>query len=183
ADQPDLGLPVAVAGSSVYCVTNLGAVAALETSTGSIRWIRIYDRVNSTGNDQFGLKVAASTDFWGPNPPIVSDDCLIVTPQDSDLMYGLDTQTGARQWQVKRTDETGLATTGESEQLKHVLGIVNGRVVLSGRNILFVKVKGGRSEGVGRVPPGQTIVGRGLIAQERVFVPTDKALLLFDASL
>ncbi|MCZ7648160.1 MAG: PQQ-binding-like beta-propeller repeat protein [Planctomycetota bacterium] len=180
--QPELSLPVAVQGGTVYCVTNLGAVAALDAATGQVRWIRIYDRVES-GNNMRGMQAAAANDFWGPNPPILYDDLLIVTPQDSPYMYGLDPQTGRRVWQTERSSQAGLGAPGDGEDLKHILGIANGRLVISGKDILFVEAKGGRREV--RVPLRDTfeIIGRGCCTQDDVFVSTDQGLLRVNAKL
>ncbi|MBE7464889.1 MAG: PQQ-binding-like beta-propeller repeat protein [Planctomycetes bacterium] len=181
--QPAPGLPVAVAGGSVYCVTNLGAVAALDAATGQVRWIRVYDRVATADQNMRGMQMSNAQDFWGPNPPLMVDDVLVVTPQDSMFMYGLDPQTGRRVWQTERVSDAGLGAPGDAERLKHILGVANGRLIVSGRDVLFIEAKGGRREV--RVPLRDTyeLVGRGCVTSDEAYVSTDQGILRINAKL
>lgn len=177
--QPALALPVAVSGGLVFCVTNLGAVAALEASTGAIRWIRIYDRTPGLVVDPRTGQYPVSS-YWAANAPIVYDDVLIITPQDSNFIYGMDPQTGRRKWQAERVRSLGRG--GANEQLEHVVGLLHGRLVLTGRSVVFMDAKGGKIE---YSPEWQndSIVGRGVVAGEYVFVPTDKGIVTIDGHL
>jgi len=174
--QPDLALPVAVANGTVYAVTNLGAVAALDAMSGNIKWLRVYDRQQVV--DRFnnrGMRVA--TDFWGPNAPIVNENLLIVTPQDSDLLYAYDIETGKRVWEISRTER--------DPGLKHILGITNGALVVTGQNIHFFQLKGGVETGDANNPIvfDSPIKGRGIVTENMVLVPTEKALVSVETAL
>lgn len=173
--QPARGLPVAVAGGTVFAVTNLGAVAALDAMTGSVKWIRIYDRMATLDRfNNFGVRPAQ--DFWGPNPPAVHENVVIVTPQDSELLYAYDAETGRRIWEISRT--------ARDPGLKHILGIVSGNLAVTGANVHFYNLKNGCETG----PPEplsfeSPIKGRGIVAGDITLVPTERALVSLDTAL
>ncbi|MCY3023800.1 MAG: PQQ-binding-like beta-propeller repeat protein [Planctomycetota bacterium] len=173
--QPDLGLPVAVSGGTVFAVTNLGAVAALDTMSGSIKWIRIYDRM-AVNVDRFNRGMRTASDFWGPNPPIVWENVVYVTPQDSELLYAYDIETGRRVWHISRTER--------DPGLKHVLGISNSNLVVTGANVHFYELKGGRETGPAEpFSFDSSIKGRGIVTDNVVLVPTEKSLVSIETSL
>lgn len=185
--QADHALPVAVHGGTVYCVTNLGAVAALEAATGGVRWIRVYDRM-ATNNEQGGRfgNMGVSRDLWAPNPPIVIDDLLICTPQDSDVLYAFDTLTGRRRWQTDRVSDAGVDAPGDAERLKYVMGVSHNKwLVVVGKSLVFIEAKGGRRELKALVPEEDAgkVVGTGLVTDTTIWVPTEKQLLRIDATL
>lgn len=177
--QPALGLPVAVSGGLVFCVTNLGAVAALEAATGVVRWIRIYERTPGLGVDPRTGEYPVSS-YWAANAPMVFEDLLIVTPQDSNFIYAMDLQTGRRKWQAERV--RSLPRGGANEPLEYVIGLVHGRLALSGRSVVFLDAKTGKIE---YSPEWQndSIVGRGVVAGAYVFVPTNKGIVVIDGRL
>ncbi|MCW8131724.1 MAG: PQQ-binding-like beta-propeller repeat protein [Planctomycetota bacterium] len=186
AFQPDMGLPVAVQGGVAYCVTNLGAVAAIEAATGGVKWIRIYDRAASPGNDPNMRFMPPNRDLWAPNPPMVYQGLLICTPQDSDLLYAFDAQTGRRLWQTERCTEASYSTPGDAERLKYVMGICHDKyLVVAGRNMYFIDIKGGKRDLRALVPEEEAgkIVGTGLVTDAAIWVPTEKQLLRIDTSL
>src|SRR5262249_30233456 len=62
-------------GPTVYFQTNLGAVAALDAETGSIRWVATYPR-----EDRAEGAAGHDRDL---NPAIVHDGLVIVAPDDT----------------------------------------------------------------------------------------------------
>ncbi|MBI3828208.1 MAG: tetratricopeptide repeat protein [Planctomycetes bacterium] len=183
--QPDFGLAVAVHAGTAYCVTNLGAVAALEAATGNVRWIRIYDRISGQGNNQ-NMQMVPARDLWAPNPPIVFDDLLICTPQDCDSICAFDTQTGKLKWETERVSDAGFGAPGDAERLKYVMGICHNKwLVIAGKNVLFVDAKGGRRELKALVPEEDAgkVIGSGLVTDNVIWIPTEKQLLRIDSTL
>jgi len=172
--QPDLGLPVAVSNNTVFVVTNLGAVVSLDALSGGIKWLRVYDRAQV--QERFARFGRGRSDFWAPNPPIVHDRIVICTPQDSDLMYAYDIETGRRVWEVQRI------LPNERDRLKHVLGIVHNALVVSGNDIHFFGLKSGPEVFV-LDQLESPIKGHGTVAGDSVLVPTEKSLLCIDTQL
>lgn len=175
--QPDYGLPPAVAGGTVFVVTNLGAVAAVDAASGRPRWIRIYQRWPKSGTDRWGRPAASGpVDCWAPNPPLVVGDILIVTPQDSSYLSAFDIETGRLLWRRNRVMETDEGT----ERLTHVLGVARDKyLLLSGRGLTAVEVRGGKMV-YQHIPQGYTLVGRGTVGDDTAFISTDRGLQSFD---
>jgi len=172
--QPDLGLPVAVSNNTVFVVTNLGTVVSLDALSGGIKWLRVYDRAQV--QERFARFGRGRSDFWAPNPPIVHDRIVICTPQDSDLMYAYDIETGRRVWEVQRV------LPNERDRLKHVLGIVHNALVVSGNDVHFFGLKSGPEVFV--IDQLESpIKGHGTVAGDSVLVPTEKSLLCIDTQL
>ncbi|HLX62448.1 MAG TPA: tetratricopeptide repeat protein [Planctomycetota bacterium] len=189
--QPDRGLPVAVANRTVYVVTNLGAVAALDAGGGSVKWIRVYDRTPAPVNQNWGngIELAPNPQFWAPNPPLVYKNRLIVTPQDSELIYCYDIDTGARVWEKNRVaneDEGDTKVAGNvrppAGSYRHVLGILNGALVLSGTDIFFLNALTGQIL-TDPITLDSPIKGRGALAPNMVLVSTEKNLARIDVTV
>ena len=172
--QPDRGLPVAVANRTVFVVTNLGAVAALDAGVGGVKWIRVYDRIKTAPDQMMNMgETAPGHDFWAPNPPIVYRTRLIVTPQDSDSIYAYDIETGARVWEKDPAKDNVTPPQG---RYKHVLGIVKGALVLTGKDILFVNALNGKNL-ADTIPVDSTIKGRGAVTDSMAWISTEKDML------
>ncbi len=183
--QPDRGIPVAVSNRTVYAVTNLGAVAALEAGGGNVKWIRVYDRTKTVPDQMFGTgeEMAQSHQFWAPNPPIVYKNRLIVTPQDSETIYAYDIETGARAWERPRvSDQTAGDSTNAGRNpppqssYRHVLGVVNNVLVLTGSDILFINALTGQQMSDALIVDSP-IKGRGALTSDALLISTEKELL------
>ena len=166
--QPALGLPVAVQGGTVYAVTNLGAAAAVDAVTGRVHWIRSYETISAEERQQLGR----SSRFWAPNAPLVYDNVVVCTPQDSSTAFALDLATGRRIWKFDRTFE--YPQDNRNEKLLYLLGVIKGRVVFSGLDVIFVQASTGKREARASFDGAGDLVGRGTIADGTVWVSTTK---------
>ena len=183
--QPDRGLPVAVANHTIYIVTNIGAIAALDAGSGTVKWIRIYDRAKTAPDQMWNTgEVSTAHEFWAPNPPIVYKNLLLVTPQDSTFVYAYDLETGARVWEKKclvdanSTDPNNVPEVTQGSY-KHVVGIASGALMLTGKDILFLNALNGKTL-ADPIPVEGTIKGRGAVTEKAAWVSTDKDLLRID---
>lgn len=173
--QPDRGLPVAVANRTVFIVTNLGAVAALDAGSGAVKWIRVYDRVKTSQQNMWGIAdMCQNHDIWAPNPPIVYENSVIVTPQDSEWIYSYNIETGARKWEMWRYRED-IPHRPDARGLRHVLGIVDNTLVLSGEDVRFVNLRNGHRAHM-PVAPESPIRGRGAVTANQILFSTEAGL-------
>jgi outer membrane protein assembly factor BamB len=78
---------------TVYVVTNLGAVAALEGQTGRILWVSTYDSIPVESGE--GQRSPPREIVWGVNPPLFLGEILVVTPRDSYDLYAFDASAKA----------------------------------------------------------------------------------------
>ncbi|HNQ22288.1 MAG TPA: PQQ-binding-like beta-propeller repeat protein [Phycisphaerae bacterium] len=74
--------PPALEGDTVYVCTNLGAVAAVHALTGSVQWVRLYER---TARDPYADPVGSLRRgrSWHYHPVIWAADRLVVFPLDA----------------------------------------------------------------------------------------------------
>ncbi|MGQ9590059.1 MAG: hypothetical protein ACUVYA_07170 [Planctomycetota bacterium] len=84
----------------VYCLSQLGAIAAAELDTGRVVWASTYDTIPV--QPTYGPRAIPRDVVWGPNPILLLGPACIVTPRDSDALYAFDAGLGPR----------GIATAG-----------------------------------------------------------------------
>ncbi len=182
---------LAYASGRVYCVTNLGAVAAVDAYNGSIAWLNIYPR-EMVNNPQFGMMVPKrnmrmnpqggmmnNAKPWNYNAALVRDGKLFVLPSDGDYLMIYDTASGRELQRIKSGD------IGEADALLAVVGdmaIVAGdtRVTCLNWAEWEKKKEGGKGYWRNDFAP---IKGRGFVTLDPnspdegyVFVPTTQAL-------
>lgn len=149
-------------GSTLYYQTNLGAVGALDTETGGVRWVAAYPHVESRFPGQ-GIG-------RGLNPAIVHDGMVIIAPDDSPSLYAFDASTGTLLWK-----------SDPLEKVEHLLGVAKGRLFATGNWVWTIDVKTGK---VIRYWPeagaGYEGHGRGILAGDCVYWPTKNEIHVLD---
>jgi outer membrane protein assembly factor BamB len=157
-----------LAGGTIYCNTNLGAVAAVAVEDGRLLWVSLYPR------DRHG-----SLDRLAPhwrrelNPCIFDRGTLLVAPADCSRIFALDAATGQALWQ----------TGTEVEDAVDLLGTTGRWLIAGGRKLYWISL---RDEDRGRVkhvwPEGADTpgYGRGVLAGDAVLWSTRERLYLFD---
>ena len=91
---------------TVYCVTNAGAIAALDARSGRIKWLMrypyhpsIHDATRAFGGfaPYTALRMNSAI-LWYNQRPLVIGDRLYVLPVDTKLMFCIDRRTGRILW-------------------------------------------------------------------------------------
>ncbi len=175
ADSPGRGLLYEMGhllptwhGEVLYVATNLGCVAAVAAKTGSIRWLTTYPRVSKgdlSRNEIFRYR--------SPSPCLYHNGVLYVAPSDSRYIFALDAANGQVLWQ----SETEL------DGVTYLLGVTHDRLVASGDRLYLLETVGPRPGRVALVWPQSKEplgMGRGLIAGDCVYWPTEDAIYVFD---
>jgi len=155
-------------GPTIYYQTNLGAVVALDTDTGAIRWVATYPR-----QDRFDGGPAHDRDL---NPAIVHDGLVIVAPDDANSIYAFDADSGRLVWKTKPIPA--------EVKLAHLLGVAKGHLVATGDRVLLFDIKTGKLHNTwpdsGHAYEGY---GRGLLAGDRIYWPTKNEIhILYQAT-
>lgn len=155
-------------GDTLYVNTNMGAVAALGTDAGKLRWVRQYRDVHVNGSR---TARSASSD---PSPCLVSHGRVFVAPDDSDVVLAMDADDGRLIWQA--------GTRGDiTELLGFRTGVKGGELIASGRRLWCLDEASG--EAIWRWPPGNDNVhsaGRGIVLDGNVYWPTsDNSIRVF----
>jgi outer membrane protein assembly factor BamB len=154
---------------TLYLNTNLGAVAALSTRDGQVKWISLYPRVRQ--GDLLNLDPHWCRDL---TPCLFDRGRLLVAPADSRRIFALDAGTGQMLWETNPKENV--------EDAVHLLGVVGDTLIAAGNRIYWIdlgdrpgRVKAQWPEGEGRLG-----YGRGLVAADGVLWPTRENLYVFD---
>jgi outer membrane protein assembly factor BamB len=162
----------ALAGDLVIVASNLGTIAAVQTSNGRIAWLTTYPSKYATAANSDGLWTERPTTpakAWNYPAPIVWRDLVIVMPLDAERLYLLSRNDGA-----VRREET-LESIGSPQAL---LGCHGDLLYTVGSNVLAYDIRSHRIAWQRPLAAGR-LIGAGAIGSGGVFIPTDQALLRY----
>jgi outer membrane protein assembly factor BamB len=147
---------------ALYLNTNLGAVAALSTLDGDIRWLRTYRRAD--------LGERALHSLRDLNPCIYYEDMILVAPADTQSILALDAATGGLLWECPFLDD-----------VVHLIGVGSGNLIASGNRLWWIDVYGGKAIARFPVQPSPSVrgYGRGTLAGDMVYWPTRTEVYVF----
>lgn len=154
---------------TLYCNTNLGAVAAVSAADGQTQWVTLYTRAKRVAT--LGQDRRAAHFYRDLNPCVYYHGLLMVAPSDCEEIFAIDAGSGRMVW------ETHLA-----EDAVHLLGVGAGNLLASGDRLWWIDAAGGKVLGrwPDETPHGY---GRGVLADGRVYWPTREALYVFNQKL
>jgi len=164
----------------IYYNTNLGAVAALRARDGAIKWITVYPRTNSPGDE---MRHGTLHFYRDLNPCVFYRSMVLTAPADSNRIFALDAASGMMIWQS--TPAQGAHGT----EAMHLIGVGGGNLIASGDRLWWLDVQTGRI--VGQFPDGGSTAeghgaasprgfGRGLLVGQTVYWPTRDRIYVFD---
>ena len=175
AEPPARNLPyvshqlLTLEGETLYYNTNLGAVAALNKRNGRLRWVSLYPRSGPPSGGRIGLHWARDL-----TPCLYDRGVLYVAPADTPSIFALEAATGQILWQ----------TGPDVEDVVHLLGVCEDRLIAAGRRVYGIATAGSRrGQVVFRWPDGPEHLGygRGLLAEGRIYWPTRNSIHILDA--
>ncbi|MEM1304627.1 MAG: PQQ-binding-like beta-propeller repeat protein, partial [Planctomycetota bacterium] len=164
---PTPPIAATLAGDTLYVNTNVGAVAALDTKTGGLRWVRLYDR-------------SASTAFTAVEPTtpdaaacVVAGDRILTAPNDAESVFALDAATGRLMW-----------ASGPIAGRRRLLGVAGKTLVVGGDQVRGLDLDTGRPRYTWPETRKAGIrgMGNGCLVAGEVFWPTRDRLLVLDAA-
>ena len=117
----------------LYYLTNLGAVAAIESRSGRVLWVTAYDDIKPPPT--MGRIPRLRELYWGLNSPLLLGNVLIAAPRDSQYLLAIDTGKGPAG--PGREGEILWAYDNSGGDLRDLLGAHNGRLYFSGRDGIF----------------------------------------------
>ena len=155
---------------TLYYNTNLGAVAAVDTADGKIRWLARYPRAEPISPLDPNDKPAHY--YRDLNPAVYHEGRLFVAPADTPAILAFDAVTGMLLWES--------AHRGDAV---HLLGVAGGRLIASGDKVYGFDMLGGRLEyeypAENHLPNG---FGRGVVVDQTVYWPTRDEIFVLDAA-
>ena len=154
---------------TLYFNTNLGAVASLETESGSIRWLTLYPR----DNENRAAKIPAVFSARTLCPCVYDRGTIYVAPNDSPGIFVLDAFSGELLWSTGR----------QTSDVIHLLGTLGNHLIALGDHLYWIATTGEhRGQIVRRFPDGDPIAahGRGILAEGRIYWPTRERIFVFE---
>lgn len=152
-------------GDRVYFNTNLGGVAALDANDGRLCWLTPYPQTAAA------TTFSPDTDTPSPTPCVCHRGLVLVAPQDSPTLFGLNAATGAVLWAIPRG-------TGDVQ----LLGAVDATLVAGGDLLTAVDTATGATHYQWPASPRSGVkgMGRGCLAGSEVFWPTRNRIYAFN---
>jgi hypothetical protein len=153
-----------LAGDTICCNTNLGAVAALAADDGRVLWISLYPR------DRRG-DLAQLAPHWQRdlNPCLVDQDLVLAAPADALGVLALHTPTGQILWYQ----------TNGLEEVVHLLGVAGDQLIAGGGKLYWIDLAHGHIRHVWPDGPEKPGYGRGVLAGNSVLWPTRQKIYVF----
>jgi len=160
---------------TIYCNTNLGAIAALSAADGRPRWIAKYSRRAFAADEPNKI---VDNYFRDLNPCLFWQGTLYVAPMDTDQIFAIDAATGMLLW------STSAASVNQ------LLGATDRSLIVAGTAIFWLDIRTGRIQtGFPNMaissPPGHARSeeigrGRGIMTADAVYWPTRDKIYVFD---
>jgi len=157
-----------LSGEMLYYNTNLGAVAAIATSDGRLKWVSLYPRQTHGNLSKLGQHWRRDL-----NPCLYDRGNLLVAPADSPRVFAFDAASGQMLWQ----------SGSELADVTHLLGASNDHLIAGGDKLYWIDLNGANAGRISHVwPQGREKLGygRGLLAGDSVLWPTREKIYIFD---
>ncbi len=163
-----MSIPAAQA-DTIYVCTNLGTIAAVTASTGSVRWLRIYER-DGTGAGPGGGWAARERMPWEVNPVLVSDGRLICHPSDSQFVFVLSAPSG---------DLLRTVPVAEFGPAPMILGVRGELLCAAGTHVGCADLSNAQMRFRAELPAEMPLHGRGAWVGRHLWIPTRGQLLRY----
>lgn len=188
------GSPVAVQSGIAYLLTNSGCLAAVDAFAGDLRWIRRYERTDpmrprsrkverATADQRFyGMQFGqAELSTFLANDIVTADGLLVIAPCDSRMLICVDGASGEPVWMLDGTTRSEVYGV-----LRTVVGATDTDLfALSDTHMVCIGLRGGLQRWSVELPSwngsNQGNRGRGAVVGDRVLIPGDREILVFDA--
>lgn len=152
----------------LICPTGAGAVVALNLADRTLRWSitfnRMSDRIRNVRGRR-GLDVSQLMHRWYSGAAIASGTSVLVTPIESDRLFGCNLLTGEK-----------LFAGIPRDYMRYLAGIRDGKFLVAGANqVEAYALDGGRvvwTTPEDMLAAGQHIAGVGVFGENEYFVPT-----------
>ena len=159
----------AYADGLVYIATDLGTIAAVSAHTGTVRWLRLYDR-NGMKLQQDSAWSSRSTPTWALDPLMCADDRIIYQPRDATDLLVLSASDGRRLHTISRS-QLGHA--------RSVLGVTGNLVFCAGEHICCLDLTSQTLRWSADMPDARPLLGRGVLLDDRLLVPSISGISSF----
>lgn len=157
----------------IYVLTNLGCVAAVDPVTGSLLWLSSYDRDPIVPNPRDPRRRAVRSLERPPNRILIHRNRLYVLAMDSARLHVFDALDGRplKGFDLPKQRGRDYVSQMNWEDMHHLVGVVNGALVLTGAKGLVMRRLEDGLMYVSRWSNGNVADGRPFIHQGKIYVP------------
>lgn len=149
-------------GRTLYYQTNLGALAALDADSGALRWLATYPTRERGGMTPSPLRDG--------NPAVVHEGLVFIAPDDALPLFAFDAATGRLVWQTSR----------DVSKVSYLLGVARGKLFATGDCVFSIEARTGKVLQCWPETGGVKGYGRGLLAGNAVYWPTETTIYVLD---
>jgi outer membrane protein assembly factor BamB len=144
----------------LFLATGTGAIASLDAATGRILWIVTYESDANGGRLSNNVNHPASN---GLLPCVYHRGMVFAATTDANQLFALDATTGQLVWQVENKRD---------ERVRHLLGVVHGRLIVSGNHLAAFDIFTGQTAWkIAHPNPDAWTHGRGVVTADSVYWP------------
>jgi outer membrane protein assembly factor BamB len=127
--------------NTVFFVPEIGVVTALDARDGRLLWAVTYPAYLPKESP-----ILEEPRKQGLTPAVFHQGVLYAAPTDSESLLAISAKTGVILWEREIPEH--------QDQIRHVLGVVKNRLVLSGKNLWILNATTGAVESPAALPPG-----------------------------
>ncbi len=176
--SPTVAVGLTADDGSIFVASGGGVLFSIDRNGGALRWAVTYPRVRT--NDPTAERRMQIEGRASPRQQIVLDenfiareeDALLLAACDSDHVMAFDVADGSLLW------DSPLPGPALSAGPGYVVGVRDGRMILSSSRWLWaIRTRGGR---IVWDLPLENSCGRGLLTQDALLIPTQRALTQVD---
>jgi outer membrane protein assembly factor BamB len=147
----------------LFLATGTGAIASLDAATGRILWIVTYDSGAHAAQPTSSLSNVNHPSRNGLLPCVYHRGMVFVATADANRVFALDAMTGQLAWQVENKPD---------EWVRHLLGVVRGRLIVSGNHLAALDIFTGETAWKISHPNADAWThGRGAVTADSVYWP------------
>lgn len=178
-ERKSQALSPTIAEGIILCPTGVGALAAVDMLSRSLRWGAAYPNNRASDNNTFRNRGAFGygNDFspldrrWCEPAVIAQDGVVLLTPPESDEMFCFDILTGQQRMAPQRRNSA-----------RYVAGLKNGKIITVGeRDASAIELGSGVVAWNCSFPRGHSLAGKGLWQADSVLLPlSDRTLIRVD---
>ena len=154
-----------LANDRLFYQSDSGAVACVDTKTGSLQWLTSYPKKEVTAPI-----TSITTSRRDLNPAVYADGMIFVAPEDSPHLFALDANNGQMRWK-----------SAPLPDVVHLVGVSKGHLFATGDRVWTIEAATGK---IIRSWPdtgsGYEAAGRGLLAGNYLYWPTVNEIHILD---
>lgn len=121
----------------VYHCSNAGAIVAVDSQTGDIRWMTRYPQLNGVLDNFTPVPKA-----WRNTSPVVRGNKIYVTPVDCPFLMCLDKESGRILWTATQGADSNWGQHGKQRGYSQVWRLAgfspDGQLILTGRDVVLL---------------------------------------------